>query len=62
MGDQQQYKSGEPNKKGYYHCLVDDEEEMILFFFICELNPRKRYWTLPDGSQIPSSEVKYIPR
>lgn len=61
MADRGQFKSGTPQTKGHYQCLVDDEEEMELYFFICELNPRKRYWVLPDGSQISSDEVKYIP-
>ena len=62
MADRAQYKPGTPDRKGYYQCLIDDEEEMQLYFFICDLNPRKRYWVLPDGSQIDPSEVKFIPR
>jgi hypothetical protein len=62
MADHQQFKSGTPKEKGYYDCLVDDQEEMRLYFFICSLNPRKRYWVLPDGSQISSDEVKYKPK
>ena len=59
MEDLRSFNSGEPKQKGYYRCLVDDEEIMDLYYFICELNPRKRYWVMPDGSQIPSSEVKW---
>lgn len=62
MEDLQSFKSGDPKKKGYYKCLVDDEEIMDLYFFICELNPRKRYWVMSDGSQLSMDEVKYLPR
>lgn len=61
MADHQQYREGEPPCKGWYHCLIDDELEMKLYFFICELNPRKRYWAMPDGSQLSPDEVKWKP-
>lgn len=62
MADRTQYKSGTPDRKGWYKVLIDGEIEMTLYFFICELNPRKRYWVMPDGSQLSMDEVKYLPR
>ena len=41
--DEQQWKKGFPNKKGWYRCRIDGEE-MTLYLFVCELNPKKKYW------------------
>ena len=62
MADLQQYREGYPNKKGYYHCLIDDEIEMQLYLFVCELNPRKKYWVMPDGAQLFEDEVRWKPK
>ena len=57
MADHTQYNTGTPNKKGWYKVLIDGEIEMSLYFFICELNPRKRYWVMEDGSPLTDSDV-----
>lgn len=59
MADRTQYKSGTPDRKGWYHVLIDGEIEMTLYFFICELNPRKRYWCMEDGSQLMDADVMW---
>ena len=59
MADRTQYKSGTPDRKGWYKVLIDGEIEMTLYFFICELNPRKRYWVMEDGSQLTDADVMW---
>lgn len=49
---------GYPNKKGWYKCKIDGIE-MRLYFFICELNPKKRYWVDETMGQIPD-EVEWF--
>lgn len=38
------WNTGYPKEKGWYDCRIDGKE-IRLYFFICELSPKKRYWT-----------------
>ena len=49
--DEQQWKKGFPNKKGWYHCRIDGEE-MQLYLFVCELSPKKKYWNDKNGNRL----------
>ena len=49
--DEQQWKKGFPNKKGWYRCRIDGEE-MQLYLFVCELNPKKKYWNDQNGNRL----------
>lgn len=55
--DEQQWKKGFPNKKGWYHCRIDGEE-MQLYLFVCELNPKKKYWNDKNGNRL-DEEVEW---
>lgn len=49
--DSTKWHTGYPNRKGYYHCRIDGVE-LQLYLFICELNPKKRYWVDETGFKI----------
>lgn len=51
------WKTGTPDTKGWYDCRIDGEE-MKLYFFICELNPKRRYWNDEHGNRI-DEEVEW---
>ena len=53
-----EWHKGLPDKKGWYRCRLDGEE-MRLYFFICELNPRKRYWNDETGARIDDDEIEW---
>ena len=55
-----EYKDGFPPAKGWYDCKIDDIP-IRLYFFICELNPRKFYWVLEDGSKLTGEKVFWKP-
>ena len=59
MADRTQYKPGTPDRKGHYQVLIDGELETTLYFFICELNPRKRYWVDADGSPLMDDDIMW---
>lgn len=46
-----EWHKGFPNKKGWYHCRIDGEE-MDLYLFVCELNPKRKYWNDKTGNRI----------
>lgn len=46
-----EWHKGFPKRKGYYRCRIDGVE-LQLYLFICELNPKKRYWVDSTGYQI----------
>ena len=52
-----QWKKGFPNKKGWYRCRIDGEE-MQLYLFVCELNPKKKYWNDKNGNRL-DEEVEW---
>lgn len=52
-----EWYTGFPGRKGMYHCRIDGEE-MQLYLFICELNPKKKYWTDAYGRRI-DEEVEW---
>lgn len=52
------WNKGFPNRKGWYQCRIDGIE-IRLYFFICELNPKKRYWVDETQAQI-SDEVEWL--
>lgn len=54
----EKWHKGQPDKKGWYNCRLDGEE-MRLYFFICELNPRKRYWNDETGARIDDDEIEW---
>lgn len=57
-----EWHRGQPNRKGWYDCRLDGEE-MRLYFFICELNPRKRYWNDETGARIDDDDIEWkVPR
>lgn len=55
---QSEWHTGKPNKKGWYDCRLDGEP-MRLYFFICEMNPKKRYWNDETGSRIDDDEIQW---
>lgn len=46
-----EWHKGFPSKKGWYHCRIDGEE-MDLYLFVCELNPKKKYWNDQNGNRL----------
>lgn len=52
------WRMGQPNRKGWYQCRLDGEE-IRLYFFICELNPKKRYWHDTQGRRV-DEDVEWL--
>lgn len=52
-----EWKTGFPNKRGWYQCRIDGIE-MMLYLFVCELNPKKKYWNDDKGNRI-DEEVEW---
>jgi len=50
---------GFPPRKGWYKCRLDGEE-MRLYFFICEMNPRKKYWNDETGARIDDEDIEWF--
>lgn len=48
---EEEYHKGYPDKRGWYQCRIDGEE-MMLYLFVCELNPKKKYWNDAKGNKI----------
>lgn len=46
-----EWKEGQPKKQGWYDCKIG-EEETRLQWWICQLNPRKRYWKDENGQPV----------
>lgn len=49
--EESKWHKGYPDRKGWYRCRIDGIE-IRLYLFICELNPRKRYWVDETQAQI----------
>lgn len=49
--DTNEWRTDFPDKSGWYDCRIDGEE-MRLYLFVCELNPKRRYWNDDHGTRV----------
>lgn len=52
-----EWRTDQPNKMGWYDCEVNGEDRRLLFW-ICQLNPKKRFWKDELGQRV-NAAVKW---
>lgn len=56
---EENWKEGDPKQVGWYDCIIDDRDEDTLYWWVCQMNPRKRYWKNRKGEPLKGRNIKW---
>lgn len=54
--EEEGYRFGEPPTQGWYDCIDQDGNDCRLRWWICQVNPRRRFWKNEKDEKVGTAE------